>query len=129
MVEHKSYITHLRLSGCLNYHHLSRSMYYVCDPIFIKNNIEELSFRPYFKVSDLHELLIAVDVGLFEPLLQKFDFFKNESYFGLTDYFLALVKLRTNQFIPSLRHKGTNRLCHKWTDMRTPCPSLKYFVA
>ena len=48
---------------------------YVCDPIFIKNNIEELSFRPYFKVSDLHELLIAVDVGLFEPLLQKFDFF------------------------------------------------------
>ena len=66
-------------------------MYYVCDPIFIKNNIEELSFRPYFKVSDLHELLIAVDVGLFEPLLQKFDFFKkNESYFGLTVYFFSL---------------------------------------
>ena len=53
-------------------------MYYVCDPIFIKNNIEELSFRPYFKVSDLHELLIAVDVGLFEPLLQKFDFLKKK---------------------------------------------------
>ena len=60
---------------------------YVCDPIFIKNNIEELSFRPYFKVSDLHELLIAVDVGLFEPLLQKFDFFKTNHILDLQTIF------------------------------------------
>ena len=60
---------------------------YVCDPIFIKNNIEELSFRPYFKVSDLHELLIAVDVGLFEPLLQKFDFFKRIIFWTFRPFF------------------------------------------
>ena len=65
---------------------IKKCMYYVCDPIFIKNNIEELSFRPHFKVSDLRELLIAVDVGLFETLLQKFDF-KKESVFGFAVYF------------------------------------------